>query len=215
MAPLPEPRNHAAAAGLDGCFYVSGGGGPADNDPEDEIWALDPGRQRLDRGRADAGGPLRPPHGGAGRPPLRGRRPGGDQPRADLRPGQRYVVDRRRDAGVQRNHLAAVAAGGRSGPSAGGSAASVEDRVDIYDPTTDTWSPGRPLPEATSAASEGVLGSVIVISGGEAPGENGRHGGRSLAAGHGRRARMRTGGRWLRRRWPCTAPRARSWTGAS
>ena len=34
--------------------------------------------------------------------------------------------------------------------------------------------PGPPLPEATSAASEGVLGSVIVISGGEAPGQDGR-----------------------------------------
>ncbi len=173
MAPLPEPRNHAAAAGLDGLFYVSGGGGPADNAAQEEIWALDPAR--------DGWTELAPmPEGRYAH-------------RMVALDGLLYVVggdgetsrvliyDPASDTWstgaempVQRNHLAAVAADGRVWAIGGRAAASVQDRVDIYDPATDTWSSGPPLPEATSAASEGVLGSVIVISGGEAPGQNGR-----------------------------------------
>jgi N-acetylneuraminic acid mutarotase len=75
---------------------------------------------------------------------------------------------------MPRHHLAAVVVDGRIWAIGGRVGTRIQDRVDIYDPTTDTWSAGPPLPEATSAASEGVLGSVIVISGGEAPGDNGR-----------------------------------------
>jgi N-acetylneuraminic acid mutarotase len=172
LAPLPEPRNHAAGAGLDGIFYVSGGGGPADNDPEDEIWALDPAD--------DAWTALAPmPEGRYAH-------------RMVALNGLLYVVggqgetdrvliyDPAADAWstgaelpAQRNHLAAVAVDGRVWAIGGRIDASAQDRVDIYDPATDSWSPGPPLPEATSAASEGVLGRVIVISGGEAPGGNG------------------------------------------
>jgi len=75
---------------------------------------------------------------------------------------------------VPRNHLAAVAVGGRVWAIGGRINARIVNRVDIYDPASDTWIAGPPLPEATSAASDGVLDSVIVISGGEEPGENGR-----------------------------------------
>ena len=74
---------------------------------------------------------------------------------------------------VQRNHLAAAAAGGRVWAIGGRAAASVRGSRRHLRPDHQHWSSG-PLLEATSAASEGVLGSVIVISGGEAPGQNGR-----------------------------------------
>jgi N-acetylneuraminic acid mutarotase len=172
MAPLPEPRNHAAAAGLNGLFYVSGGGGPADNDPEDEIWALEPASNAwtelapMPEGRYShrmvALDGLLYVVGGQGQT------------------GRVLIYDPATDAWstgaempIQRNHLAAVAVGGRIWAIGGRVAARVQDRVDVYAPATDSWSPGPALPDATSAASEGVLGSVIVISGGEAPGENG------------------------------------------
>lgn len=172
MAPLPQPRNHAAAAGLDGLFYVSGGGGPADNDPEDEIWALDPAANAWTE--------------------LAGMPEGRYAHRMVALDGLLYVVGGQGETSrvliynpaadawstgaempAQRNHLAAVAADRRVWAIGGRVDASVQDRVDIYDPATDTWSPGPALPEATSAASEGVLGNVIVISGGEAPGATG------------------------------------------
>lgn len=173
MASLPVPRNHAAAAGLGGLLYLSGGGGPADNSPQANLWALDPVR--------DAWTELAPmPEGRYAH-------------RMVAVDGLLYVVggqgetsrvliyDPAPDAWstgaempVPRNHLAAVAVGGRVWAIGGRVAAGILARVDIYDPATDTWAPGPPLPEATSAASEGVLGSVIVISGGEEPGENGR-----------------------------------------
>ena len=40
-------------------------------------------------------------------------------------------------------------------------------------PNANTWRPGPTLPEATSGASEGALGGVILISGGEDPGDAG------------------------------------------
>ena len=173
LAPLPAPRNHASAAGLDGRFYVSGGGGPTDNAPQANLWALDPG--------SDAWTELAPmPEGRYAH-------------RLVALDGLLYVVggqgetsrvmiyDPAADAWstgaempVPRNHLAAVAVGGRVWAIGGRINARIVDRVDIYDPASDTWIPGPPLPEATSAASDGVLDSVIVISGGEEPGENGR-----------------------------------------
>jgi N-acetylneuraminic acid mutarotase len=173
LAPLPAPRNHAAAAGLDGRFYVSGGGGPTDNTPEPNLWALDPA--------ADAWIELAPmPEGRFAH-------------RIVALDGLLYVVggqgetsrvmiyDPAADAWstgaempVPRHHLAAVAVAGRVWAIGGRVGARIVDRVDVYDPATDSWAAGPALPEATSAASEGVLGSLILISGGEEPGENGR-----------------------------------------
>jgi N-acetylneuraminic acid mutarotase len=172
LAPLPEPRNHAAAAGLNGLLYVSGGGGPPDNAPADEIWAMDPARNRwtelapMPEGRFShrmvAVDSLLYVVGGQGET------------------GRVLIYDPAGDAWstgaempVPRNHLAAVEVDGRIWAIGGRTAARIEDRVDIYDPATDAWSSGPPLPAATSAASEGVVGNVIVVSGGEAPGENG------------------------------------------
>jgi N-acetylneuraminic acid mutarotase len=173
VTPLPEPRNHAAAAGLDGLLYVSGGGGPADNAPEDEIWALDPARDTwtelapMPEGRYShrmlGVGTLLYVVGGQGET------------------GRVLIYDPASDTWstgaempMPRHHLAAVVVDGRIWAIGGRVGTRIQDRVDIYDPATDTWSSGPPLPEATSAASEGVLGSVVVISGGEAPGDNGR-----------------------------------------
>lgn len=173
LAPMPAPRNHAAAAGLDGLFYVSGGGGPTDNTPEANLWAFDPA--------ADAWTELAPiPEGRYAH-------------RMVALDGLLYVVGGQGESGrvliydpatdawstgaempVPRNHLAAVAVNGEIWAVGGRVGGRILDRVDLYDPATDAWTPGPALPEATSAAAEGVLGSVIVISGGEEPGENGR-----------------------------------------
>jgi N-acetylneuraminic acid mutarotase len=173
LAPLPAPRNHAAAAGLDGLLYVSGGGGPSDNAPEANLWAFDPGGRvwtelapmpeaRFAHRMAALDGLLYVV-GGQGAT------------------GAVMIYDPATDAWstgaempLPRNHLAAVAVDGRIWAIGGRVGGRSVDRVDIYDPGTDSWAAGLPLPGATSAASEGVLGSVIVISGGEEPGENGR-----------------------------------------
>lgn len=173
MAPLPEPRNHAAGAGLDGLFYVSGGGGPDDNAAQEEIWALDPARDTwtelapMPEGRyahrmVALNGLLYVVGGD------------GETSRVLIYDPASDTWSTGAEMPVQRNHLATVAADGRVWAIGGRVAARIQDRVDIYDPATDTWSSGPPLPEATSAASEGLLGSVIVISGGEAPGQDGR-----------------------------------------
>jgi hypothetical protein len=73
-----------------------------------------------------------------------------------------------------RDHLAAVLAGGEIWAIGGRVSGRIQSRVDIYDPATDEWRPGPPLPEATSGAAEGMLDGVILLSGGEDPGEAGR-----------------------------------------
>ena len=170
---VTSPCATVCRAGLDGRFYVSGGGGPADNTPQANLWALDPG--------SDAWTELTPmPEGRYAH-------------RMVALDGLLYVVGGQGETGrvmiydpaadawstgaempLSRNHLAAVAVDGRVWAIGGRVGARIVDRVDIYDPAIDAWAAGPALPEATSAASEGVLGTLIVISGGEEPGENGR-----------------------------------------
>ena len=164
--------------------------------------------------RAHAGGPVRAPHGGAGWL-LYVVGGDGETSRVLIYDPASDTWSTGAEMPVHRNHLAAVAADGRVWAIGGRVAAGIQDRVDIYDPATDTWSSGPPLPEATSAASEGVLGSVIVISGGEAPGAGRPHRRRPLAAGHrrGRRRRMEAAGSPAAGR--ARRPGSGAWTDAS
>jgi hypothetical protein len=171
---LPSPRHHAAAVGLNGTVYVSGGGPSAgDWTPQPELWALDAG-------------------GGAWRDlaPIPQGRLGHRMLAVDDR---LYVVggigDTRRvlvynvaaDSWTARaempspprDHIAAVVVAGEIWVIGGRSGGENHARVDVYDPGTDTWREGPPLPEATSGAAEGVLDGRILISGGENPGQGG------------------------------------------
>jgi N-acetylneuraminic acid mutarotase len=165
---VPSPRHHAAAVGLNSTVYVSGGGPTAsDWTPQPALWALD--------ADADAWRDLAPmPEGRLGH--------------RMLAIGERlYVVGGVGDTGrvlaydvaagtwtagaempsPPRDHLAAVVVDGEIWTIGGRSGGQNHARVDIYDPGTDSWRSGPPLPEPTSGAAEGLLGGVILISGGE------------------------------------------------
>jgi N-acetylneuraminic acid mutarotase len=162
---LPAARHHAAAAALDGTVYLSGGG--SSTGPARDLWALS-----IDGGTWSALAPM-------------------PEPRFSHRmlavEGRLYVVGGRGGSSVliydpatdswssgaempaPRDHLAAVAVGDEIWAIGGRIEGEVQDRVDIYDIEADAWRAGPALPQATSAASEGLLGSVILVSGGEYP----------------------------------------------
>lgn len=166
---VPSPRHHAAAAGLDGTVYVSGGGPSAsDWTPQATVWALDPD--------AATWRDLAPmPEGRLGH--------------RMLAIGQTlYVIGGVGDSGrvlaydvaggtwmagaempSPRDHLAAVVVDGEIWAIGGRSGGQNHGRVDIYDPGTDHWREGPPLPDPTSGATEGLLDGVILMSGGENP----------------------------------------------
>ena len=173
VAPLPAPRNHAAAASLDGRFYVSGGGGPTGNTPEANIWALDPASEAwTELASMPEGRYAHRMVALEGRLFVVGGQ--GETIRVMIYDPATDTWSTGAEMPVPRNHLAAVAVDGRVWAIGGRVSGRIVDRVDVYDPASDSWTAGPALPEATSAASEGVLGTVIVISGGEEPGENGR-----------------------------------------
>ena len=171
---LPAARHHGAAVGLEGTVYVSGGAASAgDWTPQSTLWALD----------ANAGtwrdlAPM--PEGRLGHRML--------AVEATL-----YVVGGIGETGralaydvaagtwtagaeipsPPRDHLAAVVVNGEIWAIGGRAGGQNYARVDVYDPGTDTWREGPPLPDATSGATEGVVDGMIFISGGENPSESG------------------------------------------
>jgi len=170
---VPSARHHAAAVGLNGTVYVSGGGPSAsDWTPQPTVWALD----------TEAGSwmDLAPmPEGRLGHRML-------------AIDNSLYVVGGIGETGrvlvydiaggtwatgaempSPRDHLAAVVVDGEIWAIGGRSGGQNHARVDIYDPAADTWREGPPLPEPTSGAAEGVLDGIVLISGGENPGEGG------------------------------------------
>jgi Kelch motif len=175
--PLPETRHHLAAVGHDGAVYVSGGAAAVtDGTPRAEAWVLDAGttawraiapmpggrfghRMVALEGLVWAVGGLPGPGTAAGEPvPTLAYDPATEawQEQAPLP--------------LNRDHLAVVVIDGEIWALGGRAGGTNHERVDIYDPTTDTWRDGPPLPEAVSGASEGAVGSVILLSGGEDPG---------------------------------------------
>jgi N-acetylneuraminic acid mutarotase len=168
---LPGPRHHAAAAGLGGHVYVSGGASSAtDWAPTDTFWRAEPGGawralSRMPEGRqghamAAVDGRLYVV-GGVG-------------------PSSRTLIydpmSDRWSTGAPlplgRNHLRAVAWGGEVW-AIGGRDRAPTTRVDIYSPKTDTWRPGPELPSAMSAMAVGVLADGLHVVGGEDPATRG------------------------------------------
>ncbi len=58
------------------------------------------------------------------------------------------------------------------GPSESGKDWSYKSHVEIYDPTTDQWMTGASAPEPTAEAASCVVGHMILVFGGEAPGSS-------------------------------------------
>ncbi|HYM52852.1 MAG TPA: kelch repeat-containing protein [Candidatus Dormibacteraeota bacterium] len=165
--PLPAARHHAAAVGLDGTVYVTGGGS-ADGAPQETLWALPTGaggwqvhtpmpEERLGHRMLAIGGRLYVVGGIGGT-------------------GRVLVYDpatqtwsAAAEMPSPRDHIAAVAVENEIWVIGGRSDGRNHARVDIYDPVADTWHEGPPLPEGTSGASDAILDGVIYISGGEDP----------------------------------------------
>ena len=175
---LPEPRHHAAAVGLAGAVYLSGGAASVtDGTPEVEVW-----RHQVDCGSWRPVAPLPSGRFGhrmvalGGRLYVVGGLPGAG---ASSGPGEvaTLIYDPAVDAWTEgaplplnRDHLAVVSVGKEIWAIGGRAGGMNHARVDIYDPSTDSWRDGPPLPEPVSGASEGVVDGVIVLSGGEDPG---------------------------------------------
>lgn len=166
--PLPEPRHHLAAAGLDGAVYVSGGtrGMTRPWAPTADLWRLEAGAsswQVL---------PAMPEPRWGHRMVAHDRRlyvVGGEGPTSRVlihTPGGGWTTGAEMPG--PRDHLSVVVAQGRIW-AIGGRAPESLARVDIYDPAADSWVPGPALPAPTSGAAEGVVDGSILVSGGEEP----------------------------------------------
>jgi hypothetical protein len=178
--PLPAPRHHVAAVGVDGAVYVSGGApSVTDGTPQDDVWRLEAGATDwlpvapLPFGRFAhrivAVGGLVYVVGGLSGPGIEAA--GGEDEVATL------AYDPATDGWshlaplpVNRDHLAVVAVGDEIWAIGGRGGGMNHERVDIYDPATDSWRDGPPLPFPVSGASEAVVNGVILLSGGEDPG---------------------------------------------
>jgi hypothetical protein len=167
--PLPEPRHHLAAVGLDRAVYVSGGAATLLRfpwRPTSDLWRLDLATARWDRME-----PMPEPRWGHRMVLHDGRLYviGGHGPSARVliyTPDQGWTTGA--EMPVQRDHLSVVVAAGTIW-AIGGRADGSLARVDIYDPDADSWEPGPDLPAPTSGAAEGVIEGVVLILGGEAP----------------------------------------------
>ena len=167
LDPLPEPRNHAMAAALNGRVYVFGGaqsGGPGATattfayDPATNTWA-----RRADLPEARAGGAavaldgLIYVVGGIGET--------GDllvyDPAADVWTRRAPLIERR-------DHLAAAALNGELYALGGRWEVVGELRtVEIYNPATNTWRVGAPMRQPHAGFSAATVAGQIVIAGGE------------------------------------------------
>lgn len=174
---LPEPRHHAAAVGLDGAVYISGGApSVSDGTPQSDVWVLPPGAAawrsvasmpdgRFGHRMVAVGGRLYVvgglAAGGAG---------GGNGVGLLVYDPTLDTWSEGAPLPLSRDHLAVVVVDGEIWAIGGRAGGINHQRVDIYNPQADNWRDGQPLPEAVSGASEGVVGAVILISGGEDPG---------------------------------------------
>ena len=162
---LPEARHHLAAAGLpDGSLVVTGGAGSLISwDPTDDVWILRP-----DSDEWASLDPLPEPRWGHRAVAVDDQvvvvgGHGGDttfiwEEGEGWRTGE--PIPRARD------HLGAVVVDGEIWV-IGGRDHRIRDRVDIYDPSNDTWREGPSLPEPTSAAAVGLVDRTLIVASGE------------------------------------------------
>ena len=142
---MPQGR-HYAAAGTDGSrFYIFGGrdGGFAVSNGFDTVQIYDPAGNSW-RSSADSGSTIIPlPQARSG------------MGRAVFFEGEFYVM------------------GGETDTGAGASAAGVYNRVDIYNPATNTWRPGPTMPTARHGVDPVIVsGRIYTFGGGTSSGDS-------------------------------------------
>ena len=142
LAAMPHGRNHAAAATDGTKLYVFGGRGAGSGDGNtvangfDTVQIYDPAANTW-LSSLDAGSPLAP------LPQARG-----GMGRAVFHEGEFYIF------------------GGETSNGAGATSNNVYNRVDIYNPTTNTWRQGAPLPTARHGIFPLHIGGRIYVAGG-------------------------------------------------
>lgn len=142
MAAMPQGRNHAAAATDGTKLYIFGGRGPGSGNGNsvangfDTLQIYDPTTNTW-RSSLDAGSTLAP------LPQARG-----GTGRAVYYEGEFYIF------------------GGETTDGAGATANKVYERVDIYNPTTNTWRRGAPMPTARHGIFPVEAGGRIYVAGG-------------------------------------------------
>jgi N-acetylneuraminic acid mutarotase len=175
--PLPMPMHHTVAVSVDGTLYAIGGefGGAGDGNPPvflDTVFAYEPAkatwepRAPMPRGASAGGagvidGKI---YVAGGRPPA-----GHDFAVYDPRADTWTVLP---ELPTQRNHIAAGAidgkmyvAGGRFGP---GFNSELTDILEIYDPATNAWTTGPPMPSGVrSGMASIVVNNCLYAIGGE------------------------------------------------
>lgn len=142
IAPMPRPRNHAASA-TDGVqWYVFGGRGPGSGDANvvangfSDVQVYDPA---LNRWTVSGSGPDAPAPLPVGR---------GGMGKAAFANGRFYVI------------------GGETLDGPGANRNGVYQRVDVYDPRTNQWTEGPPLPTARHGIFPLAAGGRIYVAGG-------------------------------------------------
>jgi N-acetylneuraminic acid mutarotase len=142
IAPMPQGRNHAAAESDGTKMYVFGGRGPGSGDGNvvangfDTVQIYDPTTDSW-ASSLDPGSPLEP------LPQARG-----GMGTAVFANGEFWVM------------------GGETLDGPGATADHVYDRVDVYDPTTNSWRAGPPVPTARHGIFPVLDGSRIHLAGG-------------------------------------------------
>lgn len=142
LAPMPQGRNHAASATDGAKFYVFGGRGPGSGDGNvvangfDTVQIYDPATDTW-QSSLDPGSTLAP------LPQARG-----GMGKAVYFNGEFYVI------------------GGETQDGAGAVAGNVYNRVDIYDPVTNTWRLGAPMPTARHGIFPVLYNGQIHVAGG-------------------------------------------------
>ena len=174
-APLPQALSHLGLVAVGGALYAIGGFASTTADHEAAVatlYAYDP---KTDSWRVRA--PMRAARGSVGAAVLDGKihvvgGRGLDKQVVATHEIYDPATDSWRPAaplGRARDHLAAIAAEGRI-HAIGGRTATLFDNSDsheVYDPAGDRWEPAAPLPTPRSSSAATLLGSLILVAGGE------------------------------------------------
>lgn len=174
-APLPLPLHHSMAASVDGRLYVIGGEGgdpgPGGLGFQDRVYMLDEAAgawvPRASMLTARSGGGAAVIDGkiyvAGGRPPR-----GADFAVYDPAADSWTTLP---DVPTQRNHLGVVAIDGRvfvaGGRFGGGVGSEMTDVLEIYDPRTDAWTSGAPLPAPRAGLASVAANGCLYAVGGE------------------------------------------------
>jgi N-acetylneuraminic acid mutarotase len=174
--PLPRPLHHTMLAAADGRLYLMGG--EAGNPNQSESLGFQNSVYMLDEqaGEWVPRAPMPTARSGGGAGVIDGKIyvAGGRPPRGhdfavyDPQADQWTVLP---DLPTQRNHLGVVAIDGRiyvaGGRFGGGVGSEMTDTLEIYDPTTNSWTSGAPLLVPRAGVASAAANGCLYLIGGE------------------------------------------------